>query len=72
MVGVADVAVFFSVLVLAVFATARGTLVYWVFPIALWVACSFPQKTPYSPRVTALMPLLLLAPAGLDWLRRRK
>lgn len=71
-VEVADVAVFFSVLVLAVLATARGTLVYWVFPIALWVACSFPQKTPYSPRVTALMPLLLLAPAGLDWLRRRK
>jgi len=71
-VEVADVVVFFGVLVLAVLASTRSTLVYWLFPLVLWIACSFPQKTPYSPRVTALMPLLLLAPAGLDWLRRRR
>lgn len=68
----ADVGVFFVVLVLAVLATTRASFGYWLLPLALWVACSLPQKTPYSPRVTALVPLLLLAPAGLDWLWRRR
>jgi len=71
-VEVADVLVFFGVLVLAVFGTTRASLPYWLFPIAIWVACSLPQKTPYSPRVAALIPLLLIAPAGIDALRGRR
>ena len=71
-VEVADVLVFFGVLVLAVFGTTRASLPYWLFPIAIWLACSLPQKTPYSPRVAALIPLLLIAPAGIDALRGRR
>jgi hypothetical protein len=71
-VEIADHAVFFAVLVLAVLGTTRVTLVAWILPLALWVACSVPQKTPYSPRVAALIALLLLAPVGLDVLRGRR
>jgi hypothetical protein len=67
-----DQLVFFGVLVLAVLGTRRATLHTWVLPLALWTACSLPLKTPYSPRVAALVCLLLLAPSGIDALRRRR
>jgi len=72
LVEVGDQVVFFGVLVLAVFGTTRATLPMWVLPLALWAACSLPQKTPYSPRVTVLVSLLLLAPVGIDALRGRR
>jgi hypothetical protein len=68
----ADQLVFFGVAVLAVLGTRRATLPTWLLPLALWAACSLPQKTPYSPRVAALLPLLLLAPIGIDVLRGRR
>lgn len=72
LVEVGDQVVFFGVLVLAVLGTTRATLPMWVLPLALWAACSLPLKTPYSPRVTALVSLLLLAPVGIDALRGRR
>ena len=64
-----DHLVFFMVLTLAALGTTRRNWPAWVLPIALWVACAAGQKTPHSPKVAILFPLLLLAPAGLDALR---
>ena len=64
-----DQGVFFSVVTLAILGTTRRSWPAWIFPVALWMACSLGQKTPHSPKVAILFPLLLLAPAGLDVLR---
>jgi len=66
---VGDVVVFFSIVTLAVLGTRRDRALAWIFPVGIWLACSLPQKTPYSPRVAVLFPLLLLAPAGWTELR---
>jgi hypothetical protein len=64
-VEIGDALAFFGVLTLALLGTTRRTALVWIFPLAIWAACSFPQKTPYSPKIAILFPLLLLAPAGL-------
>jgi len=66
-----DHVLFFGGLTLALLGTTRSSWPLWLLPIAFWLACSFPLKTPYSPKVAALIPLLLLAPLGIDSLRRR-
>jgi len=69
LVEAADVIAFFAIATLAVLGTTRATAPAWLFPVAMWAACSLPQKTPYSPRIAVLFPLLLLAPRGLETLR---
>jgi len=61
--------VFFAVVTLAILGTTRRSWPAWIFPVALWMACSIGQKTPHSPKVAILFPLLLLASTGLGVLR---
>ncbi|MEZ4218085.1 MAG: hypothetical protein R3E88_16485 [Myxococcota bacterium] len=69
-VEVLDVAAFFGIATLAVLGTTRASAPEWILPLALWLACAFPQKTPHTPKVTVAIALAPLAARGLASLGR--
>jgi hypothetical protein len=66
-----DHLVFFAVVTFAAAGTTRRNWPAWIVPLVFWAACSIGQKMPHSPKIAVLFPLVLLAPLGLDALRRR-
>jgi hypothetical protein len=68
LIRVYDHVVLYGLAVLAAILGARGNALVWVFLASVVVNCTFPQHTPYSPKVILVYPLLLLVALGL---RRR-